>query len=292
MRFARSEFTYLFLSGRDPDVRELLKLQTASGYLDKRYVTPYFQQNHTDICENLQGLLRREPVRTAWIYWAQGMQRAPYIVQKCVDSAQRAFRAKGWEVKILDLETVKRYVSLPAYVWDKYKAGTIKDAHLSDLIRVCLLTGRGGCWVDATVFFTGGLPEYVYSRELFAYRGDMRNNRYSNISNWMIYSINDHPLLTAVRDILLRYWEKEEILIQYFAFHLVFKLVTDHFAEYWETLPVFSNVPPHVMQYRLLKPYSETEYRDICSMSAVHKLYWRIPDHAPENSFYQKMFSK
>ncbi len=89
MRFARSEFTYLFLSGRDPDVRELLKLQTASGYLDKRYVTPYFQQNHTDICENLQGLLRREPVRTAWIYWAQGMQRAPYIVQKCVDSAQR-----------------------------------------------------------------------------------------------------------------------------------------------------------------------------------------------------------
>lgn len=82
MRFARSEFTYLFLSGRDPDVRELLKLQTASGYLDKRYVTPYFQQNHTDICENLQGLLRREPVRTAWIYWAQGMQRAPRPVKR------------------------------------------------------------------------------------------------------------------------------------------------------------------------------------------------------------------
>lgn len=54
---------------------------------------------------------------------------------------------------------LSQYVELPDFVWERYRAGRLSMAHLSDLIRVNLLIRYGGTWVDATVFLSdGNLP--------------------------------------------------------------------------------------------------------------------------------------
>lgn len=284
LKFTRAEFVYLFLAQKDANVKELLKEQIASNYLSKKYVEPYFR------CNKIGGVGEYiDIVQIAWIYWAQGLENAPEIVKVCVRSAVKAFRDAGWDVKILDKKSVRTYADLPDYIWDKYEDGIIGDAHLSDLIRLSLLIKWGGCWCDATVFFSGQLPDYVFAHELFVFRGDLRNNTYTNISNWMIYSIRSHPILSAVKDILLDYWKKEKILIQYFTFHLVFRLVTEHYSDYWRSLPVYSNVLPHLLQQKLLETYSDSLYKEICDITSIHKLYWRIPEKLEEDSFYNRI---
>ncbi len=287
LRFFRAEFVYLFIANRDKNVRELLKLQIATKYLIKRYVDPYFKKHEVETIktENI-GIFN-----TVWIYWAQGLENAPDMVKCCINSIISVFKNAGWDIKLLNNVSVKEYVDLPNYIWKKYDRGLISNAHLSDLIRLNLLVKRGGCWCDATVLCTGNLPGYICEHELFLFRGDLRNNEYINISNWFIYSMKEHPILVSVYDILLEYWKKEDVVIQYFIFHIVFKLVTDKYSEYWKNLPIYSNVLPHLLQQKLIEPYSNTMMEEICNITSIHKLYWRTPKNIEENSFYNVILS-
>lgn len=285
LKFVRAEFVFLFFANRDTDVKELLKLQIASNYLLKKYIKPYFEKQKIELIP----VLKEKTEQTAWIYWEQGISKAPKIVKVCINSAKKAFQDAGWSVIVLDAACVRNYVDIPDYIWIKYKKGIISEAHFSDLIRLSLLTKWGGCWCDATVLFTGELPKYVYAHDFFVFRGDLRNNKYSNISNWLIYSKRSHPLLLAVQDILWEFWKREDIPIQYFMFHLIFKLVTDYYSEYWESLPIYSNVLPHLLQVRLLQDYSESFMSEICQITTIHKLFWKTSHAIPKDSYYSRI---
>ena len=40
----------------------------------------------------------------------------------------------------------------------------------------------------------------------------------------------------------------------------------------FEVMPFYSNVPPHILQMELFKPYSARRFSEIASMSPIHKL--------------------
>lgn len=279
--FWKAEMIYLCLAKRDANIKNLLKEQIAQEYLNKHYVLPYYR-NKKKLERQQQGLSKH-----CWIYWKQGVDKAPDIVKKCVKSIDATFNTSGWRVHILDMEEAKKLTDIPDYIWEKNKNGYIKDAHLADLIRLNLINRNGGCWVDATVLFSGTevIPSFLYDEGFFMFRNYMKNDSYINISNWLIYSDPHNPLINDTYEILLDYWKKEKVFIQYYGFHLIFKLVTDHYLEYWKTLTPYSNIPPHVLQEVLLEQYNSNTLKKIFSVSMIHKLKWRVPEKPEKDSY-------
>lgn len=75
-----------------------------------------------------------------------------------------------------------------------------------------------------------------------------------------------------VRDLMYHYWKDEVLLKDYFIFHLFVHMVRDAYPEMWETMPVFNNVSPHILQFEMYKSYNEVRWNEIRKMSDFHKL--------------------
>ncbi|MCD8236260.1 MAG: capsular polysaccharide synthesis protein [Prevotellaceae bacterium] len=116
--------------------------------------------------KNLQGK------RIIWQYWGQGYSNPdmPELVRICLDSVEKY--CEGGEFLLIRLtdENISEYIDLPEYVESKRKSFPV--AVFSDLLRTCLLTCYGGCWLDATVLLTGRIPEKYWNYDFFMYRRD------------------------------------------------------------------------------------------------------------------------
>ena len=118
----------------------------------------------------------------------------------------------------------------------------------------------------------------------------MRSDEYINISNWLISSGKKHPIIVAVKNILLDYWHDEDCAIQYYMFHEIFKLVCDKYPEIWKKVPVYSNSPPHLLQYQLANGYSDEQIRETMKQYPIHKLTYKLPDDDLLKKQYDRLF--
>ena len=54
-----------------------------------------------------------------WICWFQGVDNAPKLVQKCIESIKENVKEK--EVIIIDLKNYKKYITLPTIIIESLK---------------------------------------------------------------------------------------------------------------------------------------------------------------------------
>ncbi len=64
-----------------------------------------------------------------WLCWWQGIDNAPALVQRCVESIQR--NVKEHDVIILTDENYRRYVDIPDWIVEKYHNGIISRTRLT-----------------------------------------------------------------------------------------------------------------------------------------------------------------
>lgn len=212
-----------------------------------------------------------------WICWLQGIQKAPPIVKACINSAK--VNLKNKKIIILDENNIENYYVFPKYIEVKRKKGIISPAHYTDLLRLCLLTKYGGLWIDATVLVTGKPDNNFFKHPLFVYQNislDQKNELSVKASNWLIYSCKNNPILLLTKKLLFEYWKKENKAINYNIFHLFFTMSTKKYNSEWKEVPLFSNIPPHILQFELLKKYDKKRWDEITKMSKFHKLNHRI----------------
>lgn len=139
--------------------------------------------------------------RKLWILWFQGMDEAPFIVKRCVDSWYRL--NPDWEIVLLD-ET-----NLSVYVDDDYKhaklvrAGKAKQANL---IRLQLLAQYGGVWTDATSFCRKPLSNWIdgVSGDGFFAFTNIAADRL--MSNWFLAAKKASPLVIALRKLYFHFF--------------------------------------------------------------------------------------
>lgn len=223
---------------------------------------------------------------TIWWCWLQGLDQAPEIVKRCHASIME-LQKFGKRVITLDENNIQEYVALPDFIMEKYRAGIIGMAHFSDLVRLELLTTRGGTWIDATTLLTGTqrfLP--LLEEDLFMYRAG-NVSEYLIFDNWFMHARKPSMILNATKDLLYSYWEKENEAKHYFIFHLLMTYACQLFREEYEKIPRFSNEPCHVLQHELDKPFSEKRWEQILGMSDVHKLTYRMEKEPAKNSFWE-----
>lgn len=263
-------YTYLvkrkFFIAHNMNTKQLLLQDCAYRKINrkyKRYIANYSPK-----------FVEHEFEKKIWICWLQGYDNAPSFIKACINSVKE--NAKGFEVVILTDDNIHDFVSIPDYILEKYKQGKISPTHFSDVLRVTLLCERGGIWVDSTVLCTNGaFFDMLLKYPLFVFKSlDLTRIDTDSIvaSNWFISSFENSAILYLTKDLLYKYWEDADYIVDYFLFHIIFTLATQKYIDEWEKIPMFENRAPHVLMFELEKDYSEERWKQIIRMSDIHKL--------------------
>lgn len=99
---------------------------------------------------------KRVPKRV-WMYWHQGWDQAPPMMQHCRKSWIAYNRT--WEVCCLDARSLRDFIEIPPIYGPQ--GVELPLASLADVIRIHLLGRHGGVWADATTFCTRPLDEWI-----------------------------------------------------------------------------------------------------------------------------------
>ncbi len=227
-----------------------------------------------------------------WWCWFQGEENAPDIVKACLESVRKNMPDK--KIIVITEENMWDYVSMPEYIKEKYWKGTISKTHFSDLLRLELLITYGGIWIDSTVLCTAK-PEYAFNKPLFIFKTNEKNDPATAAQSWFISSEKDNPVLSLTRELHYKYWKKYNSQIHYFIFYFFMKLAAEKYKDEWNSIPFFSDVPPHIMQRELFTEYSKERMEQLKRMSDIHKLTYKFKRNSnlqKENTIYKKLLEE
>ena len=223
--------------------------------------------------------------RVIWQYWEQGLdENTPPVVRACLNSV---VRHKGeYEVRVLTYESIKEYIDLPEFVYEKYECNKeFRTAFFADILRLYLLSAYGGIWIDATVYMTDRIPNEWLNSELFMFERAQRPNDYEfwenynpeyfswnkyfrvRVLNSFIIAKKGNVLITKMLSALTAYWKYETKFKHYFLFQIIFCELTknNYHAK-------FSDVPPHEMARHIYDAMDRESFLNLKRNSPVHKL--------------------
>lgn len=210
--------------------------------------------------------------------WLQGYENAPDLIKTCIDQWVKLNPTYTFELlEQSDVEHLLKEFPL--------KINDITSQSLSDITRIALLNKNGGIWVDATVFPTKPLSDWldatVNNTEFFTYQraGQAEYPKDRPISAWFLYATKPSIIIEKLWNETLRYWSVEhykmidsensnyyadpisfmglsqEIPSAPYPYHwfqhiFAYLIKTDvQFAKAWNSCTYKSITKPHQMQY-------------------------------------------
>ena len=275
--------------------RLLRKHETVLKYLENKFGDFYAAYDYRAPLPEVDSELKNK----IWMCWWQGLDNAPEIVKACVDSVRR--NAGNREVILITDKNVKEYVSFPQCILRRYNEGILSKTHISDFLRLELLSRYGGLWLDATFFCAGSLDKSLYSAPLFSIkRPDYLHASVAGgmFANYSLGCDNEHRRVFAtIRDYFLKYWEEEQFLVDY--------LLTDYFivlAQRHDSYigQAFKQIKPNnPMCDELLKklntPFDANVWESFLATTSLFKLSWKESFRTDVNgseTFYGKLLNK
>lgn len=86
-----------------------------------------------------------------FVFWWDGFDAAPDIVQHCFASVSNSFQ--GCNIIKISKHNYLKYTDIHPTILKDYNAGKISVQTFSDILRFNLLKNNGGLWIDATIYF-------------------------------------------------------------------------------------------------------------------------------------------
>lgn len=229
-----------------------------------------------------------------WQFWNQGLEKAPILVRECLNSVEKNISSES-KVILLDEKNLNNYINIEGFIYDKKRKGIISNVNYSDIIRSYLLAEHGGTWIDATVYLTGNISEYVGRNNLFFFSVTPFDNLgYSKIlgSSWFLYVPKGSGIFEIQKKIISEFWKfenncKHKYYFHLFLMHSIF-YSKDNFLDF-ETMPFVSNIPPHYLQMELFNQFNAERFKQIVRATNVHKLshYGRNFNIDKDNTYYK-----
>lgn len=265
-----------------------LKQQRAYEYLDR-----YLYAIESGYKSYRSAIHRKDITRdTIWVCWLQGIAAAPNLIKRCVESIYQ--NIKDCKVIILSEENYRKYIRLPKEIEEKKQAGIISKTFFSDILRLFLLAEYGGTWVDATVYCTGRVPNFMLKGEFFCFQSSIHFKSLIKGSSWWLSANPNNDLICKARNMVYEYCKHEDSLINYFLLHLIFSKLIDvdsRCRSIWYTMPYVENSNSHALMGRMRQPYNDELFKIICDNSVVHKLSYKIGTGG-RGTFYSELISK
>ena len=206
--------------------------------------------------------------KNIFIYWKQGFDKSPYIVEKCVNSWIE--KNKDFKIHLLDDHNIKDYIDIQKEI-PNINQKNISITSLSDIIRIFLLEKYGGCWCDSTTYCNVPLNEWLYKYSKNGFFAFEKHNKYIYISSWFLYGEKNNYIIKALKQkvidfvkknnniginskMKLEYWNsKINNYNNYFWFHYLFTEIykNDEKIRYlWDNIKKINTLIPHYIQHK------------------------------------------
>lgn len=269
----------------------LAKHSTMIDYFETRYKdwwNEYKVPQLPDIPEYLRGKV--------WVCWWQGIENAPEIVKKCIESVQNHVGKDN--VIIITDENVKNYVNFPDHIVDKVKQGIISRTHFSDLLRLNILSSYSGVWLDATIYCAGNEIRDYLKQPIWSIKRPEYNHASAACGNFAGYSIScnyeNRWIFKVMLDFLFHYWETTNFLVDYLTISYAIVLTQRHFPEAQRLFNLIKPNNTHCddLVKELGKPFNPDTWRELREDTSLYKLTWKAK--FPQNidgkpTFYSKV---
>ena len=138
-----------------------------------------------------------------WLYWHQGFEHAPPIIEKCISSWRSS--NSDWKISTLDWSSVRTIIDVTD-IETIYRSRSINLAGVSDLIRLALISKYGGLWIDATVLALKPLEQWLSMDQSFFAFSDPGKDRL--LSTWFLLGKEDSIISKVWYTSSLDYWLK------------------------------------------------------------------------------------
>lgn len=214
-----------------------------------------------------------------WVCWWQGLEQAPEIVKRCVESITQ--NALNHEVVVITENNYKDFVDFPLWVEEKKKKGIISRTHYSDLLRLEILGNYGGIWLDSTFFCTKPCIDDLFEYPVWSIKRpdylhcSIACGQFANYS--LGCTFENRRVFAIIRDFLLNYWKNYDRIVDY--------LLTDYLIvlaqKYDEGVNraiggIEPNNPNCDELFKILgHPYNEAEWKKMKESTGLFKLSWK-----------------
>lgn len=225
-----------------------------------------------------------------WVCWLQGIESAPSIVRACFESIKRNIKNK--KVILITKDNYSKWINFPDYILLKYSEGKISNTHFSDLIRLELLNNYGGTWIDSTMLCTTEkIPTYMLESNLFIFQ-TLKPGLDGNplrVSTCFIHAKSHQRILELTEFLLLKYWKKNNSLIDYFLIHDFLEIAIETFPDDWDNVYPVSNEEPHILLLRFEKKYDDQFWMDMSRSIPFHKLSYKKKTPDENDTYYGRV---
>ena len=223
-------------------------------------------------------------IKNIYILWFQGIENAPYIIKKCIESWK--YYNKNWNIIILDRTNINTYIKIENYI-DLTKKNLLL-AHEADIIRLCILKEHGGLWVDSTTFCNKPLDDWLVDNcknGFFVFHRPWPN---LIINVWFIYSNKETYIINKWLESTINYFKPRLQAHTYHIFTYIFENLTKYnylFKKDWDIVPKISGVPGQYIQQKGFFNTIDFEYKDVIKKkeTPVYKLTYKDVD--PNSNF-------
>lgn len=234
------------------------------------------KKKYLDFCTHerpWEKLCKTENNDVVWIMWLQGIENAPEIVRKCIESQKKYMPEKKFI--IITEDNITDYLEFPDYIMEKRRRGIITNAHFSDLVRNELLIKYGGYWIDSTVLFTDAeiikniekYPLFMYSFYYFGF-----NPEIMEFNSWFIHSTTNNNIICLMQKMLYAYWRDHDYLCNYYLWHIFESIANDFYKEEREAVPIISQTQSHLLATYIYDEFDQDKYDLLKKSTGVHKL--------------------
>lgn len=214
-----------------------------------------------------------------WVFWWQGIESAPDIIRRCVQSI--CANSENYAVEIIDANNYSDFVDIPSHILDKLNSGNISLTHFADYYRMAILAAHGGLWIDASLFVNKPIKNNIFDQPVFTVRNPGMDP--TNVSNWewtvgVIGGWKGNTLFYGASELLSAYWRDHDVLADYFVFDYMIRLLCNCSTELHTAL---SAVAPNNRDFYFLQehanaPFSDTLYEKMQhSKTWLYKISWK-----------------
>jgi hypothetical protein len=211
--------------------------------------------------------------RIIHIFWDQGFENAPPLVQRCVSSWHD--QNPRWRLNLLsstEAEVILPRSSLPA--------GCTVQAY-ADMLRLRLLRAQGGVWADATCYCSksldGWLPWMMAQSDFFAFARPAYDRP---LANWFLASQPNGRIVTRFHNDATAYLMRLHAPPRAYVWpHYLFEAnlwQSRSLRQAWKNVPSLSATPIHLAQNILIAGREPTlEEINVLSAVPLHKLTYK-----------------
>lgn len=269
-----------FRDGLIPPGKTERYIHTIENYVDG-VLQPLIEQYQTQPETQPQPITEKIPI---WCCWWQGEAQMPELVKMCHARLKQVIPEDKAQLHLITLDNYREYVQLPAHIIEKFEKKIITMTTMSDVLRFALLQKYGGYWLDATVFFTGAIPEEYFSGNFYCQRmvgNTAYTRREACRGNWCGFSMagpKGSPVFRFMSDAFSLWWKKYDTIIDYVLIDYVlwsgFKSV-DAIHKTIDAVPD-NNEDIFEMYQVLNQPYSPALLEKVTQRNVMHKLTYKM----------------